>query len=361
MMKTIHKLTLLLLLIPAVVIANNDTEKKRHEKSKSINKSFDVNSKASLEIYNKYGDINVTSWDQNRVEIDVKITVKGNDMDDVEDILEKIRVEFDNSSNLVVARTYVGNKNNWSFWKKRKNISYKINYTVKMPVTNNAKLNNDYGSIRLDELEGTADISCDYGKVTLGDLKGSNTSISLDYCSSSTVDSMKDGDISVDYSKLSVDNATDVDVSMDYSTVKFKNVEDLTFSADYGGLDVENVGSANGSGDYTGFKFGTVSKNLKVNSDYGSIRISNLVDGFDYVDINSEYASVKIGLGPNVNFDFSIDLQYAGFKRNNSNIDMRKSIVKNSKKYYEGSYGKGSSTSKVTIRSEYGGVSFYEN
>ena len=69
MMKTIHKLALLLLLIPSVVIANNDPEKKRHEKSKSINKSFDVNSKASLEIYNKYGDINVTSWDKNTVEL----------------------------------------------------------------------------------------------------------------------------------------------------------------------------------------------------------------------------------------------------------------------------------------------------
>jgi hypothetical protein len=360
-MKTIHKLALLLLLIPSVVLANNGLDKKRHEKSKSINKSFDVSSKATLEIYNKYGDINVTSWDQDRVEIDVKITVKGNDEDAVEDMLEKIRVEFDGSSNLVTARTFIGNKNNWSFWKKRKNISYKINYTVKMPVTNNAKLNNDYGSIRLDELEGTADISCDYGKVTLGDLKGSNSSISLDYCSSSTVDSMKDGDISIDYSKLSVESATNVNVSMDYSTMKFNSVEDLDFNADYGGLTVDNANNVEGTGDYTGLKFGTINNRLKVNSDYGSIRIKNLADGFDFVDINSEFASIKIGLAPNISFDFVIDLQYAGFKRNDGNIDMRKSIKKNNKKYYEGTYGKGNSNSKITIKSEYGSVTFQEN
>ena len=63
-----------------------------------------------------------------------------------------------------------------------------------MPLTNNANLNNDYGSIRLDELEGNANINCDYGKITVGDLKG-NSSINLDYCSSSTVDSMKDGNV----------------------------------------------------------------------------------------------------------------------------------------------------------------------
>jgi hypothetical protein len=359
-MKTIHKLALLLLLIPSVVLANNDINKAKHEKSKTISKKFDVNSDATLEIYNKYGDVNVTTWDQNRIEIDVKIIVKGNDEDNVEDLLEKIDVDFDGSSSLVTARTVIGNKN-WGFWKKRKKISYKINYTVKMPVTNNAKLNNDYGSIRLDELEGNADINCDYGKVTIGDLKGNDSTISLDYCSSSTIDSMKDGDINIDYSTLTIENATKVDLSMDYSTMNFNSVEDLSFSADYGSLVVDNVDSADGTGDYTGLKFGTVNKRLKLNTDYGNIRIKNLAEGFEDINIDTEFASVKIGMAPNISFDFVIDLQYAGFKRDDSNINMRKSIKKNNKAYYEGTYGKGNSNSKITIKSEYGGVTFYEN
>ena len=361
-MKSIYKLAILLLLVPSIVFANNDNGKKKHEKSKSINKTFDVNSNATLEIYNKYGDINVTSWDKNTVEIDVKIIVKGNDLDDVEDRLEKINVEFNASKSLVEARTFIGNKSSsWGFRKKSKNISYKINYTVKMPVTNNVKLNNDYGSIRLDEVEGNAEINCDYGKVMLGDLKGNDSSINLDYCSSSSVDSMKDGDINVDYSKITIDKAGTVDLSTDYSTVKFRDVEDLTCSADYGGVEAENVSSASVSGDYTGFRFGTVTKRLKLRSDYGSVRVKNLANGFESVDIDSEYAGIKIGIEPGTNFDFVIDLQYAGFKRSDSKVELYKSIVKNSKKYYEGIYGKGDSNSKVTIKSEYGSVSFYEN
>ena len=361
-MKTIHKLALLLLLIPSVVMANNEIDKKkRYEKSKTISKKFDVNSNATLEISNKFGDVNVSSWDQNRIEIDVKITVKGNDEDKLEDILEKIRVDFTNSSSLVTAKTILGNKNNWGFWKKKKKISYTIDYTVKMPITNNAKLNNDYGGIVLDELEGTADINCDYGKITIGDLKGNDSTINLDYCSSSSVDSMKDGDINIDYSQLSVDSATNVDLSMDYSTMKFGEVGDVSFSADYGSLVVDNANSASGTSDYTGVKFGTINKSLKLNTDYGSVRIKNLANGFDFVDINTEFASVKIGLSPNISFDFVLDLQYAGFKRDNSNINMRKSIKKNNKAHYEGTYGKGNSNSKITIKSEYGGVTFYEN
>ena len=293
---------------------------------------------------------------------DIKITVKGNDLDDVEDRLEKIKVEFENSSSLVTARTMIGNNSNsWKFWKKSKNISYKIDYTVKMPVTNNAKLNNDYGGISLDELEGTADISCDYGKVTIGDLKGNNSSISLDYCSSSTIDSMKDGDVSIDYSKLTIDSATDLDLSTDYSTARIKKANDISFSADYGGVEIEEAATVNGSGDYTGLKFGTITKKLKISSDYGSIRVKNLANGFESVYINSEYAGVKIGIEPGTNFKFYIDLQYAGFKRSKDNVEMYKSIVKNSKKYYEGVYGKGNPDATVTIKSEYGSVTFQEN
>ncbi len=119
--------------------------------------------------------------------------------------------------------------------------------------------------------------------------------------------------------------------------------------------------NVDGNSDYTGMKFGTLRKNLKINSDYGSIRIGNLANGFESVTIDSEYAGIRIGTSASNNFSFVIDLQYAGFKRNNSNIEMFKSIVKTTRKHYEGVYGKGKSNSKVTIKSQYGSVTISEN
>ncbi|MFY0629369.1 MAG: hypothetical protein JXR05_03245 [Flavobacteriaceae bacterium] len=362
MMKSIYKLTILLLLIPTIVLGNNDNDKKRHEKSKTIKKSFKVNSDASLAVSNRYGNINVTTWNQNRIEIDIKITVKGNDLDEVEDQLEKIDVDFNSSASSVEAKTRFGkNKSSWTFWKKSKKISYQINYIVKMPVTNNVNLNNDYGSISLDELDGEASINCDYGKITIGDLRGDNTDINLDYCSTSTISSVKDANVNIDYSKLTIENSNTVKLNTDYSTVKLNTVDDLTFNADYGSISVGDVVNANGNGDYTGLKFGTVKKNLKINSDYGSIRIGNLAKGFESVYIDSEYAGIRIGTSTDNNFKFIIDLQYASFKKNDSNVEIFKSNVKSSKKYYEGVYGKGNSNSKLTIKSEYGSVLFNEN
>jgi len=362
MMKSFHKLTIILLLIPTLTFGIGKTNKKRHEKSKKIAKSFTVNNDATLSIDNKYGDINITTWAKNSIEIDVEITIKGDDVGDVEDQLEKIDIEFNDSPNLVEAKTiFKKNKSSWSWWGKSKKISYKIIYTVKMPISNNVKLANDYGAISLSELNGEASINCDYGKISIGDLRGNNTDINLDYCSTSTINSMKDGNINIDYSKLTIESATDLKLNADYSSFKLAKATNLDFNIDYGSLVVNEITNATGNGDYTALKFGTVKKNLKVKSDYGSIKIENLANGFESVTIDSEYAGIKIGTSATNNFSFIIDLQYAGFKRNNDNVELLKSIVKNSKKYYEGIYGKGNSNSKIIIKSEYGSVTFSEN
>ena len=361
-MKSIYKITLLLFLIPLVSFGNND-KKRKHEKSKTISKKFNVNSDATVEISNKYGNVHVTTWDKNSVEFEIKITVKGDSESKVERKFNDIDVVFDASSNFVEAKTIINkNKSSWSFWgKNNNNLNYKINYTVKMPKSNNANLNNDYGSISLDELSGVANINCDYGKITVGDLLNTSNSINLDYCSKSTINYAKNVDINIDYSKLSIDKTGDVKLNTDYSTTEIGEAKYVTFNSDYGSIKIEDAVKISGTGDYTSFRFGTVRKSLSITSDYGSIRVKNLAKGFDFVDINSEYAGIKIGVEPGSSFKFDIGLQYASFSYDKDKVEMFKRIVKSTKKSYEGTFGKGNSNAKIKIRSQYGGVSIKEN
>ena len=359
-MKFIYKTTFLLLFISSISFANTDG--KKHEKSKKISKQYTVSKDAKVAINNRYGNINITTWDKNRVEIDVVITVKGDDLDKVEERLENIDVTFKASNSLVSATTnFEKERKSWTWWRKSNKLNYKINYTVKMPKTNAVALNNDYGNIYLDELFGTADINCDYGKIVVGDLNGSNNSINLDYCGRSTIDFIKNGDLNVDYSKITVTKTEKIRVNTDYSSLKFEDVGTIDFNADYGSISVDNVVNVSGNSDYTGMSFGTVAKNLKISTDYGSLQIRRLEKGFDTVDIDGQYAGIKIGLEEGVSFNFEIDLQYAGFKRDNSNFNFYKSQSKSTRKYYEGKYGNGNSNSRIKIRSQFGGVSIKEN
>ena len=213
-MKSTFKIAFLLFLIPLVSFANND-KKLKQEKSKTIKKQYSVDRNATVNIDNKYGNINITTWNKNSVEITVVITVKGNSLSSVEKKLSRINVDFNASSNLVSAKTKFDNSSSsWSFWGKSNNTSYKVNYTVKMPVSNNVKLNNDYGNILINEINGTTNINCDYGKLIIGDLNNSNNNINIDYTSSSTINFMKSGSINADYSKLTVDKTDKVKITI---------------------------------------------------------------------------------------------------------------------------------------------------
>ena len=360
MMKSTFKIALLFLLIPLVSFANND-KKPKQEKSKTIKKEYSVNRNATVDIDNKYGNINITTWNKNRVEITVKITVKGNNLSTVEKRLDRIDVEFNANSSRVSAKTRFNNSSSsWSFFGKSNNTSYKVHYTIKMPASNNVDLDNDYGNISIDQINGKAEINCDYGKLIIGDLNSSDNNINIDYCNGSSISFMKSGSINADYSKLTVDKTDSVKINSDYSTISIGTVNKVTYNADYGSIIIDDVNDITGNSDYASIRLGTVSKNLKLEADYGSIKIKELAKGFNRVEISSEYAGINIGTKVSNNFSFIMNLQYARFRYNDDNVDMYKSIEKSSKKYYEGTYGNGKSNSKLIIKSQYGSVNLKE-
>jgi hypothetical protein len=359
-MKSIYKIIILCFLFP--LITNANIADKKHEETKTIKKEYAVNSNAKVILNNRYGDLNITTWNKNRVEIEVIITVKGDDLEDVETKLNSISIAFNASNSLVEATTiFSETKSSWSWWGKSKNTNYKINYIVKMPKTNAVDLNNDYGSIYLGNLSGKASINCDYGKISVGELSADNNRITLDYCSSSSILFMKSGNLNIEYSKLIIDTSEDIKLNADYSTLKFDKANKIDFNLDYGSITVNDSESINGNSDYVTLRFGIIRKKLIIDTDYGSITIKKLMNGFDKVDISGQYTGIKIGIEKEVSFDFEIDLQYGSFKRDTTKTQIFKSISKSAKKYYEGKYGQGKTNSSLFINSQYGSVRIEEN
>ena len=77
-MKTMYFKLILALLIPFLPVANNDLDG-RFTTQKKITKKYDVSASALLKVDNSYGNVDVTTWNQNRVEIEVIIITNGND------------------------------------------------------------------------------------------------------------------------------------------------------------------------------------------------------------------------------------------------------------------------------------------
>ena len=70
-MKTIYyNIVLAMLMLPLIGFAGNDLNG-RITKQKKINKSFTVSKDALLEISNSYGNVDISTWNENRIEIEL--------------------------------------------------------------------------------------------------------------------------------------------------------------------------------------------------------------------------------------------------------------------------------------------------
>ncbi|MEM8508358.1 MAG: hypothetical protein AAF717_11030 [Bacteroidota bacterium] len=336
--------------------------KGKYTKEKTIKKEFSVNADALLKVKNSYGNLNITSWDQNSVMIEVKIKTNGNNEERVQDRLEEITVDFDTSQSMVSAITRFGNRNNnWGWkWGRRNNVSIQVNYTIKLPIKNSVNLSNDYGNIYLDRVDGHAKISCDYGKMEIGELRGRNNELRFDYTSRSTFEYVNSAEIIADYSGFTIEKAGNLDVKADYTNAAIDEMENLKYASDYGSMEVGKVTNVEGVGDYIGIKLGDVHGNVSVTSDYGSLKIARMGSDAGDVNIESDYTGIKIGYHPEYYFDFDISTEYAGVNGiDDFEIQIRKE--KSGEKYYNGYHGNDNSGNVIQIRSEYGGVSFYKN
>lgn len=366
-MKSNYFNTFLFLLTTTLVFAKtpftNDF-KGRYTKEKTITKAYDVNEDALLKITNSYGNINITSWNENRVEITVVIKTNGNDEEKVTQRLNKIDVSFDASRHMVAAQTRIEKENQswWSSWTSgsNNNINMEINYTIKMPVTNAVNLNNDYGGIYLNRLKGKASISCDYGHMELGELLADDNSLSFDYTNNSTIGFMKSGTINADYSTFTLEKAENIELNADYTKSTFRAIKTLNFACDYGNLTADQIGSIEGRGDYLSLRLGSVDGDVNLNADYGSIKIDELMATAGDVNIQTDYAGIRLGYAPEYHFNFTISLEYAGLYGEDG-FDFVTKRIESSDKYYKGSYGSTNATNIVNISSEYGGVTFEKN
>lgn len=359
-MKNTYKIAFLLFIIPLVVAATE--HKGKFTKNKKLTKTFTVNKDATLAISNKYGNIHIVTGDSNSIEIEVNITTNGDNEEKVQERLDKITIEFSGNSSNVSAKTIVGkSSSSWSSWgRKNNNVNMEINYIIKMPVTNNVDLSNDYGSINLDKLEGTAKINCDYGKIDIGELLNSNNNINIDYTNKSNIAYMKDGNINADYSTLTIEKGGRIDLNADYSHLSFGMVSNLDYNCDYGDLKIENCSNIIGNSDYMHTSIGKMFGKGVFNIDYGSLKINALSEGFKGLNVDSSYTQIKLGVNSTNTFNIEAKLSYGNLKYDN-NFTFNKEITKSSSKYYQGYYNSPNSTSTITLSANYGNITFTTN
>lgn len=282
------------------------------EVKKAYNKQFSADKNTVVELSNRYGKININTWDKSEVKIDVTVIVKAGSKSKAEDKLNEISVGINKNGNNIVAVTEISSSNSswWSgWWNGSNNVKIEINYEIFMPADLHSIIENKYGNIYLPNLKGktsinlkygnlqardiTNDLLMDiaYGKATVGEVNNLSGNLSYsDYRGTSAGVVI----LTTKYSKVHLDNAKTFTSSSKYDSYRLGTVNTLTLTGAYDDIQIGSMGTGTLNTKYSGIDISSLSSVLTSDISYGSLTIENLKTSFKSITVNTSYAPVKI-------------------------------------------------------------------
>lgn len=296
----------------------------KREFTKTVSREFGTTSNGVTALYNKYGKVNVNTWQNNSVKIEITIVVNANNQQGADKMFDRIKFNFISTAGYVKSETVIEQGNDW--WLSESVCQdFKINYEVWMPIGNQLDLKNRYGNssigplnnkltaeikygdLRTDAISADADLNIAYGKANMVRVK--NLFGSVSYGGINVVDAQ---DIQLDskYSALSTDQAGIVRVTSKYDEFDLGSIAELRLQSKYSGLKLQQARSVYITCQYTDLVVNTVLEVLDADMSYGNLTLGALSKGFNNVNINARYTDVKMTAERGASYRFNTEGSY---------------------------------------------------
>lgn len=342
----------------------------KKEYTKTIKKEFDIAADGHVSITNKYGQVNINTWDKNQVKIEVTITVHARSQEVADNVFERMNVDFSNGGDYVRAETEIGSKSKgWNWWGSSNNDDYSIDYEVYMPQSNDLELHNKYGNshistingkltagikygnIRMEEVGGELDLTLGYGNGTV--VKSGHTGITLKY-GKIRIKETEDLDIQSKHSKVFIDRARDVKSISKYDTYELGVINNFKNQGKYDNIEITSAKSIRALSKYTDFDVENIEQSADFDLEYGSATIA-MAKNFSDVQVLGRYTEYRIHVEDGTGYKLDATSKYAGIRYPNE-MKIIYEKEKGSHHEVEGYIGDENTGRIIKARLDYGGL-----
>ena len=330
------------------------------EASKNIHKEYNVKQGNSLVVENKFGDIDIYNWDKNQVSIDVTILVEHFNDEKAQKVLEYIKVDFYESENEIKAITSFSEgfdkitNSLFSIGTKEFSIDYKIN----MPEYLNINITNKYGNTFVSKVSGHANLNMKYGNIKIINMKRKKQEpmnrIELAY-GNGTIDECSWLKLDIKYSNADIENSKSLSIESKYSKLNIGKTKTIIVNSKYDTYNIDEMNNLEVETEYSNYKIDKLNKIFKVNSKYTNIKIYNINNEFEEIDIDNKYGSIKLGIPVETSYKLNGEAKYCKIHYpENSDVSR---IIENTQMEVHGVIGNNKNTnSKISINTKYGHV-----
>lgn len=271
----------------------------------NIRNTIPVKKGTTLMLSNKYGDVNCITVKNDSITVCATITIVQDDEKLLSKNLKLVNINIEQLNDTIkIATQYDKKFFNESSREGRK--SFNVDYLVKIPTYLDVSITNEFGNISLEELSGIVNLRLSQGflsarKLTRGNEKPVN-SIYIDH-----------GKLSIDelnWMTMTVYNCTSVNIwkaqalkmNSTISKIKTGEVSSMIIDSKSDSYTIKSINNIILESTYSVFDIGILTGQLKSNTTYGSLNISDLKKWFSSIDILSGQTQVSVNTGPNASF-----------------------------------------------------------
>lgn len=282
------------------------------EETKTVKCGYQIDSSASVELNNQYGEIEIVDWDKDSVKVEATIEVRSDDVFAARELFELVEVTCrGNRTNVVVNTEWTEASNIW----KRGAIDFKkrygsdknlvINYKVYMPTSCRLTINNRFGDVYLPNYEGALRIEIAHGDLRAREVKDARK-IEVKY-GKILIKNLEQGLIYLSYGNLIVDKADRVTLESKSSNVEFFEIEKLSIDSRNDDIRLEQVNTVRGQLTYSQMRVKEIVRQLDLNTNYGDVIIKSIKNDFYSIRLNGSSTDYDLEFEENSTFQFSVE------------------------------------------------------
>lgn len=315
---------------------------------KVISKEFAVSPNVKLIINNKFGDVQCTNWQEDRIAIEVTIRVKAPSADAAQKLFDRIQILISGSSSQVEASTDL------SEYKNPKG-NFSIDYNVKMPYQVQLNLINKFGDAYVEEVRGKSSIKIAHGNCEIGKLLSGDNLLEVKF-GNATIESMKGAVVSLEFSNMDVGYVGSMKLESKYSNIRSNKVIVLEGTVEGGELDLEESSVITLNSKFSQIHIVRLAEKIDLTSQFGSCEIDEVSTGIKSLTLISKFGNIEVNIPSDVGFTLDAETSFGNLDYPESNADFSYRNISGQNQVIRGTFGT-NPTAIVKIRSEHGNVS----
>ncbi|WP_159518917.1 hypothetical protein [Sunxiuqinia indica] len=280
--------------------------------TREIQKRFAVTPTTSIEITNKYGKIELYTWDKDSVVVDVTMKVEEKKMSRLDKKLDNIDFDFTSSTHYLIIRT-IADKNQSQleseFLKFKETLlqtdgTIEIDYKIWLPASNPLKIENKFGDIYIDDYNGPIEVDLSNGKLKAHDLT-QKANIQLNFADAS-INSMPNGRITTNYSDFYLKSTDNLRISSKSSEIEIIEAKSLIIDSRRDKFRLRRADQIEAEGSFTSFRLNQLTDRGTFRFSYGDLEMEKIASNFADLYIESKNTDVSLYFNPESVFNFEI-------------------------------------------------------